>query len=39
MQLITVYRERAFDKQSSSKIMCDKAQSISNKRFSAAIKM
>ena len=28
--LVTVYRERAFDKQSSSKIMCDKTQSISN---------
>ena len=24
MLLVTVYRERAFDKQSSSKIMCDK---------------
>jgi hypothetical protein len=30
MLLVTVYRERAFDKQSSSKIMCDKTQSISN---------
>ena len=26
MLLVTVYRERAFDKQSSSKIMCDKTQ-------------
>jgi hypothetical protein len=34
--LVTVYRERAFDKQSSSKVMCDKTQSISNKCFSAA---
>jgi hypothetical protein len=37
--LVTVYRERAFDKQSSSKIMRDKTQSIINKGFSAAIKM
>jgi hypothetical protein len=27
--LVTVYREHAFDKQSSSKIMCDKTQTIS----------
>ena len=30
MLLVKVYRERGFDKQSSSKIMCDKTQSISN---------
>jgi hypothetical protein len=35
----SISRERAFDKQSSSKFMCDKTQSISNKCFSAAIKM
>jgi nucleoid-associated protein YejK len=39
MLLVTIYRERAFDKQSSSKIMCDKTQSISNKCFSAVIIM
>jgi hypothetical protein len=26
VHVVTVYRERAFDKQSSSKIMCDKTQ-------------
>ena len=26
--LVTIYRERAFDKQSSSKIMCDRTQTL-----------
>ena len=39
MLLVTIYRERPFDKQSSSKIMCsDKTQSISNKCFQQPLK-